>query len=232
MMSIAASKADQSDHIFTSPPHALPPWEWSDDLTGLGIGANVEHDVHDPFFDYSNLIDASTSVSDLIEAPAIGSAQGPNGTAPSLARKRNYTRQRRGCKTCRQRKKKCNQSYPICGHCSRLNLECVWEDPRAVPSSNGITSSSATADTTTVAATDSSRKRADISAGNGLQVLDLRTLADPFDLLPSSSLAPGAASSTAELVSSRRAMMRYYTQSFALMLTTNVENNCFLSGMY
>lgn len=37
-------------------------------------------------------------------------------------------------------------------------------------------------------------------------------------------------SCTADMVASRRAMLRYYTSSFAFMLTTNLENNCFLSG--
>lgn len=34
----------------------------------------------------------------------------------------------------------------------------------------------------------------------------------------------------ADIVSSRRAMLRYYTVTFAFLLTTNLENNCFLSG--
>ncbi len=34
----------------------------------------------------------------------------------------------------------------------------------------------------------------------------------------------------ADLQSSRRAMLRYYTSCFAFMLTTNLENNYFLSG--
>lgn len=34
----------------------------------------------------------------------------------------------------------------------------------------------------------------------------------------------------ADMVASRRTMLRYYTSSFAFMLTTNVENNCSLSG--
>ena len=43
------------------------------------------------------------------------------------------TRERTGCLTCRQRRKKCDDNtYPICGHCRRLNLECVREAPRAV----------------------------------------------------------------------------------------------------
>ncbi|KAK2765851.1 hypothetical protein CKAH01_15531 [Colletotrichum kahawae] len=46
------------------------------------------------------------------------------------AKRGGYTRQRRGCVTCRQRKKKCDQAYPICGHCSRLNLVCNRETPR------------------------------------------------------------------------------------------------------
>jgi hypothetical protein len=31
--------------------------------------------------------------------------------------------------------------------------------------------------------------------------------------------------------SSRRHFLRYYTQTFAMILTSNMENNCFLSGL-
>ncbi|KAI0888934.1 fungal-specific transcription factor domain-containing protein [Annulohypoxylon maeteangense] len=35
-------------------------------------------------------------------------------------------RSKNGCMTCRRRKVRCNEIRPICGHCSRLNLECRW----------------------------------------------------------------------------------------------------------
>lgn len=36
---------------------------------------------------------------------------------------------------------------------------------------------------------------------------------------------------TDDLVGSRRPMLRYYTVTLVFLLTTNLENNCFLSGM-
>ncbi|KAI0387690.1 fungal-specific transcription factor domain-containing protein [Hypomontagnella monticulosa] len=39
---------------------------------------------------------------------------------------RRPVRSRNGCMTCRRRKVRCNEIRPICGHCSRLNLECRW----------------------------------------------------------------------------------------------------------
>ncbi|TDZ16317.1 L-arabinose-responsive transcription regulator ARA1 [Colletotrichum orbiculare MAFF 240422] len=41
---------------------------------------------------------------------------------PETKQGRTITRQRRGCLTCRRRKKKCPQQHPICSHCHRLNL--------------------------------------------------------------------------------------------------------------
>ncbi|KAF6836756.1 hypothetical protein CPLU01_03550 [Colletotrichum plurivorum] len=48
----------------------------------------------------------------------------------TIIKRGGYTRQRRGCLTCRQRKKRCDQGFPICGHCSRLNFVCKREEPR------------------------------------------------------------------------------------------------------
>ncbi|GAA5891846.1 hypothetical protein JCM5296_003248 [Sporobolomyces johnsonii] len=45
---------------------------------------------------------------------------------PSSKPKKRRTRQ--GCLTCRKRKKLCNEEKPRCGGCTRLALECVWED--------------------------------------------------------------------------------------------------------
>lgn len=143
----------------------------------------------------------------------------PGSDAPGLASRRaprshGHTRQRRGCQTCRGRKKKCNQSYPVCGHCSRLNLVCNWEDPRPSKDSKDAADAEGPSQAT--------GPRPD----QKLQLVSLARLADPLLLLPSVDGGSEA------LSSSRRAMMRYYTATFALMLTTNVENNCFLSGKW
>ncbi|KAH6957057.1 fungal-specific transcription factor domain-containing protein [Fusarium avenaceum] len=42
-------------------------------------------------------------------------------------------RSRTGCFTCRKRKKKCDESKPICSGCKRNKLECVWPEPSSVP---------------------------------------------------------------------------------------------------
>lgn len=38
-------------------------------------------------------------------------------------------RSRRGCMTCKARKKKCDELKPICSTCARLQKKCVWIDP-------------------------------------------------------------------------------------------------------
>lgn len=37
-------------------------------------------------------------------------------------------RSKQGCLTCKIRKKKCNETRPVCADCARLNKECVWVD--------------------------------------------------------------------------------------------------------
>ncbi|QPG76658.1 hypothetical protein FOA43_004050 [Brettanomyces nanus] len=35
-------------------------------------------------------------------------------------------RSRKGCLTCRSRKRKCDEVRPICFECNRLGIKCVW----------------------------------------------------------------------------------------------------------
>jgi hypothetical protein len=57
-----------------------------------------------------------------------------NMNLPPLAHRRSRT----GCLTCKRRKVRCNEQRPLCHHCRRLNLDCVWKDqrPSPVPSSS------------------------------------------------------------------------------------------------
>ncbi|OTA63713.1 hypothetical protein K449DRAFT_405167 [Hypoxylon sp. EC38] len=58
-------------------------------------------------------------------------AQQPSSLIKRPARSKN------GCMTCRRRKVRCNEIRPICGHCSRLNLECRWRPSNSVLLANG-----------------------------------------------------------------------------------------------
>lgn len=40
--------------------------------------------------------------------------------------KQRSKRSRKGCLTCRSRKRKCDEVKPICSECNRLGLKCVW----------------------------------------------------------------------------------------------------------
>ncbi|EXL86527.1 hypothetical protein FOPG_02068 [Fusarium oxysporum f. sp. conglutinans race 2 54008] len=136
-------------------------------------------------------------------------------TPPSASTRRGgYTRQKRGCLTCRQRKKKCDQLYPICSHCLRLNLVCKREPPRSVLPSPGAATGGSEVTETRVVRTPSIDQ----------QIKEVTQLCQPLGL----SLEPGDANSK-NLVGSRRVMLRYYTVTLAFLLTTNLENNCFLS---
>ncbi|KAF5667784.1 C6 transcription factor [Fusarium circinatum] len=51
---------------------------------------------------------------------------------PSSMRPVPIIRSRTGCFTCRKRKKKCDESKPICSGCKRNKLDCVWPEPQPV----------------------------------------------------------------------------------------------------
>ncbi|CEJ58570.1 Putative DEHA2G13156p [Penicillium brasilianum] len=42
--------------------------------------------------------------------------------------RRHRPRTRNGCLTCRRRKVRCDEKRPDCGHCSRLRLDCSWQE--------------------------------------------------------------------------------------------------------
>lgn len=148
-------------------------------------------------------------------------------TQRKTSKKGGYTRQRRGCLTCRQRKKKCDQGQPVCGHCSRLNLVCAREKPRQLSSSWGED-----------AVQDARPPPAHPRRGSGspccsshsdhvAEVLSLASIPEPLDLV-----RPDDAVGRRDLSASRRTMMRYYTSTLAVMLSATAENNCFLSGSF
>lgn len=136
--------------------------------------------------------------------------------------KGGYTRQRRGCLTCRQRKKKCDQGFPICGHCSRLNLVCEREAPRRVQSAARSHFTDRQLESAHAA-----RRARNRDCNHGHEVWRLTEICGPLDLMRF-----GDADDFGDLGSNRRAMMRYYTATLVFMLTTNIENNCFLSGKH
>ncbi|KAL7928175.1 fungal-specific transcription factor domain-containing protein [Trichoderma chlorosporum] len=146
----------------------------------------------------------------------------PQVTQRKSTKKGGYTRQRRGCVTCRQRKKKCDQGLPICGHCSRLNLVCKHEKPRQLSSAWNEDA---------VEDVGISRSRPYWGSqhpiplqGNHIsELVRLTKISEPLDLVcPKDPVGY-------DWSSSRRTMMRYYTSTLAIMLSATAENNCFLS---
>ena len=55
-------------------------------------------------------------------------SRNPEKREASGNRSRNK-RSRGGCLTCRQRKKRCCESKPVCSECRRLNIKCRWPVP-------------------------------------------------------------------------------------------------------
>ncbi|CAK7199699.1 hypothetical protein SEUCBS139899_002382 [Sporothrix eucalyptigena] len=44
---------------------------------------------------------------------------------------RSGPRSRLGCVTCKQRRVRCDEAHPVCGHCRRLQLDCWYQAPGA-----------------------------------------------------------------------------------------------------
>ncbi|KAM0248998.1 hypothetical protein ACHAQJ_009247 [Trichoderma viride] len=145
----------------------------------------------------------------------------PQVTQRRSTKKSGYTRQRRGCLTCRQRKKKCDQGLPICGHCSRLNLICKHEKPRQLSNAWGEDAVEDFEASQTRPHWDSNNPK--LSQGDHVSdVLRLTKVSEPLDFVRPGNVVD-------HLTSSRRTMMRYYTSTLAIMLSATAENNCFLS---
>lgn len=71
----------------------------------------------------------------VLKNPAIMNS-GP--VARGVSNRLQYRRSRNGCLTCKRRKVRCNERKPLCYHCQRLNLECVWngaDSQRSLPPS-------------------------------------------------------------------------------------------------
>ncbi|KAH8655437.1 hypothetical protein BX600DRAFT_469647 [Xylariales sp. PMI_506] len=49
---------------------------------------------------------------------------------PARPKKTNIVRNRTGCRTCRLRKKKCDETKPVCRACQRIGVECQGYAPR------------------------------------------------------------------------------------------------------
>jgi transcriptional activator protein UGA3 len=120
----------------------------------------------------------------------------------SVLKLAGYTRDKRGCLTCRKRKKKCDGSRNHCDQCRRLNLRCIWEAERELP-----------------------------QLSNEKHTSSLEPRVHPIARAPN-PLQLGTPIKGEESLSvwNRRESMRYYIQVFASLLSSNVENNGFLSG--
>ncbi|OIW30701.1 hypothetical protein CONLIGDRAFT_679467 [Coniochaeta ligniaria NRRL 30616] len=70
-------------------------------------------------------------------------------TGPSRrSAKIGHRKSRKGCKCCKRRRVKCDETHPVCGNCSRLTLDCAWPDvaSRPTPSPDPVSLSSRSTD--------------------------------------------------------------------------------------
>ncbi|KAF1917472.1 fungal-specific transcription factor domain-containing protein [Ampelomyces quisqualis] len=63
--------------------------------------------------------------------------------AETKPRQRKFApRSRTGCLTCRSRRKRCDNRHPQCTNCTRLNLECEWQQQQKVVAESSFLSPS------------------------------------------------------------------------------------------
>ncbi|KAF2089140.1 hypothetical protein K490DRAFT_37955 [Saccharata proteae CBS 121410] len=143
----------------------------------------------------------------------------PQPTPSRSSKRTGTTRERTGCVTCRRRKKKCDGGYPCCNNCRRLNFDCVREDPRqpAGPRDAGSHPPAPVGETTILPT----------SSSTVLTVPASTWTAPTLSLDPVASW-PGAAGGTDAAIN-RRSLLRYYMQTVSTLLTSTLENNCFVS---
>ncbi|KAL1616470.1 hypothetical protein SLS54_008373 [Diplodia seriata] len=159
------------------------------------------------------------------QAPTADQSDSQTTTKRRIRKRTGTTRERTGCVTCRRRKKKCTNEYPVCDHCRRLNFECIREEPRQAVVGNGkpapgegSANGTAPETDTTVLATSSSTVLA----------VPTSTWAAPIlSLDPVATYAGTAGDGSAP--TSRRLLLRYYLQTLSTLLTSTLENNCFAS---
>lgn len=61
-----------------------------------------------------------------------------NANAQTQARRPRASRSRAGCLSCRERKKKCDETHPRCSDCRRLNLPCRWWSRSPISGSGSV----------------------------------------------------------------------------------------------
>ncbi|KAH8907624.1 hypothetical protein BR93DRAFT_878618 [Coniochaeta sp. PMI_546] len=88
---------------------------------------------------------------------------------PRRSAKVGHRKSRNGCKKCKSRRVKCDESHPVCGNCSRLALDCAWPDMvfRPTPSPDPASLSSRSTDS------DELPRSQDSSASNQLDHIDI-----------------------------------------------------------
>lgn len=215
-------------------------------LVGLRYDGEESRDIR-----LGNPVQSEVNVNEEVATEEKGSKANEGRTRKKFKKRTGTTRERTGCLTCRQRRKKCdNNTYPICGHCRRLNLECVREAPRPITISVGnsaqtsqqpqpqpnTTSNPYDTQAPTVAPFDIPqpqptslvRRHSRNSMSGDLSGIAMHGVNFRIAIPPCLS-RPASSDDSSNGGSDRRYLLKYYTQVLASLVTTNHENNSFLS---
>ena len=90
----------------------------------------MEQEPAELYMDLSAFLSVSGASTPRIES-ALSETEPVNlGAVTNIRRKpiprKGHRKSRRGCKTCKSRKVKCDEIRPGCNHCKRLNLDCEY----------------------------------------------------------------------------------------------------------
>ncbi|ETN41656.1 uncharacterized protein HMPREF1541_03592 [Cyphellophora europaea CBS 101466] len=122
---------------------------------------------------------------------------------PEVRRRQGSKHDKTGCLTCRFRRKKCTQNtFPVCGTCARLNLECVRQPVRSIVPATGA--------------------QATPTSPDEPQRLQLS--------LPVAPSSPSWDGPTRDAGAQRRHAMRYYITVLTQHVTVSEQYNSFLSA--
>ncbi|KAH8178642.1 fungal specific transcription factor domain-containing protein [Sarocladium implicatum] len=132
----------------------------------------------------------------------------PTSDQPATRKRKGSRHDKTGCLTCRYRRKKCvDNTFPICGSCARLNLECVREPARSVVPA-----------TANVGQVDASGENAEPIAQTAAVMASSPIVASPA--------FAGLGTDTPL----KRHAMRYYISVLTTHLTVSQEFNSFLTA--
>ncbi|KAL7936148.1 fungal-specific transcription factor domain-containing protein [Trichoderma chlorosporum] len=155
---------------------------------------------------------------------------------PRQRQRRYAPRSRRGCLTCRARRKRCDNQHPTCRTCTRVNAECRWPDKLQIPDySSGATSLKNKVQANTI--------RLGLESWNAqTNDIDVSPVTDAYPTASATTDGSIPKSLATEIVSPRRLnhaeaslerhLLTYYIHTFIPQVTLVQSSSNFFTSLY